>query len=235
MTVLDSNKVFSLEEEALIRIIKERAKEVAKEIVGRFHFIKPDFAQRINNGNIIIAGGCFTSWFRHYLPRDIDVFLLDDHDTKMAFDLYSEYVINSVRNSIASPDKDKSDYIRTNKKITKVVEEHDQRTLKKYQYIHTDYKTRKELLDHFDFVHATVSYNVGEDKLYITRDAFDCIRDKQLKQNNGNKPEDWRIEKFVSRGWKSLDNIAYVATPVITNPKLLKDLHNSYKSYHPGE
>lgn len=202
LDILTVSKIFTSNEEKMIHLMKSKAKEVAKDIVSKFDFVSPTFASRVNHGNVIIAGGCFVSWYNFHPPNDIDVFILDDYDTKMAFDLYADHAMNTARNSIASPVKDKSDYIRSNKKITKVVEEHDQKHVgRKYQYIHTDYKTRRELLDHFDFIHTTVSYNIGEDKLYITREAFDCIKKKELKINNGNEPEQWRTEKFVRKGW----------------------------------
>ena len=52
------------------------------------------------------------------------------------------------------------------------------------QYILTKYQTREELLEHFDYKHCKVSYVPQEDKLYINRETFDCIKLKVLKWNN---------------------------------------------------
>jgi hypothetical protein len=71
------------------------------------------------------------------------------------------------------------------------------------QYINTKYKTREELIKHFDFKHCCVSYDPLNDKLFITREVYDLIKAKKLVQNNDTAPAYWRYEKFWQRGWKS--------------------------------
>jgi hypothetical protein len=70
------------------------------------------------------------------------------------------------------------------------------------QYITTKYKTREELVKHFDFKHCCVSYDFSKDKLYITREVYDLIKAKKLVQNSNRIPAEWRFEKFKERGWK---------------------------------
>jgi hypothetical protein len=72
----------------------------------------------------------------------------------------------------------------------------------KFQYITTKYKTREELINHFDFRHCCVSYDFATDKLYITREVYDLIKSKRLVQNGIRRPALWRYEKFHHRGWK---------------------------------
>ena len=73
----------------------------------------------------------------------------------------------------------------------------------KVQYILTDYTSREELLKSFDYKHCTISYVPKEMKLYITRGAFDAIRNKQLVVNNDQPQKKWRYDKFVKRGWRT--------------------------------
>jgi hypothetical protein len=72
----------------------------------------------------------------------------------------------------------------------------------KMQYITTKYKTREELVQHFDFKHCCVSYDIVADKLFITRETYDLIKSKTLVPNAGGRvPAPWRYEKFLERGW----------------------------------
>jgi hypothetical protein len=45
-----------------------------------------------------------------------------------------------------------------------------------------------------------------ENRLYITRGAFDACRKKELVVNGKNTPKHWRYEKFVKRGWAENPN-----------------------------
>ena len=72
------------------------------------------------------------------------------------------------------------------------------------QYILTKYQTREELIAHFDYKHCKVSYVPQEDKLYITRETFDCIKNKILKWNNKQLEQPnqiYRKNNFLNQGW----------------------------------
>jgi hypothetical protein len=72
------------------------------------------------------------------------------------------------------------------------------------QYILTKYQTREELIAHFDYKHCKVSYVPEEDKLYITRETFDCIKNKILKWNNKQLEQPnqiYRKSNFLNQGW----------------------------------
>ena len=69
------------------------------------------------------------------------------------------------------------------------------------QYILTKYKTREELLEHFDYKHCKVSYVPQADKLYINRETFDCIKNKVLKINNEKGVQKWRQNRFLRENW----------------------------------
>lgn len=133
--------------------------------------------------NPIIAGGFFASIFWNQEPRDIDIFYLDGdgedfHIPKENISLKEgEYLKNPMITQVASF------------------------SVTKRQFIFTKYKTRRELVDHFDMLHCCVSYDVKEDRLYISPASLDAIKHKAIKPNGKNKIKDWRLDKMMKRGW----------------------------------
>lgn len=140
---------------------------------------------------VVIAGGVFTSLVHKEHPKDIDVFFLDG-----ALSALFEYENFHKRNL-----KDEKSYIRENKMITEIYSENN--NFQKFQYIFTKYKSRKELLDHFDLVHTKISFY--EDKLYMSQNSFNAAKNKLLiPANPMKKPAQWRIEKFRQRGFTGM-------------------------------
>jgi hypothetical protein len=188
-----------------------------------------------NMDKMVIAGGCFSSIINSEPIYDIDVFLLDDeynHDLAkgMAKSYESEDPVavmprtpvmssaNTLTGYISlSPKKQNNSHVKIgnsnymdNDKIEQTIFfKHS-----KMQYITTKYKTREELVNHFDFRHCCVSYDFATDKLYITREVYDLIKKKQLVQNGIKRPALWRYEKFHHRGWKEeialVDDLMYL-------------------------
>lgn len=142
----------------------------------------------------VIAGGFFASTINGEPFKDIDVFVL-----KKNFSVYNDIAqfVNGdqwqIRDAMAAPEYLKNPHIHDT----------DFNTRTKVQYILTDYATRQELIADFDYKHTTVSYVPLEKKLYITRGAFDAIRNKELIVNGNKEPKAWRMEKFVNRGWRT--------------------------------
>lgn len=187
------------EEQAIIKL-KSKVSKHALKIVNKLGSVisKPTNGGPAHMGSIIIAGGCFASWFHEEELHDIDVFYLANYDTNFAAYNY----INTLKSKDPNIIKDHEKYLRNNKMIEKVYTEKEPSSVYDYQHIFTKYNTRKELIDHFDFAHATISYNIGEDKLYITRQAFDALRTKTLVRNKKeNDVAEWRVQKFLDRGW----------------------------------
>lgn len=177
---------------------------------------------------VVIAGGCFASLLNREPVRDIDVFLLDDDYNRvlangMAESYRSEEPVtvfsqpprgilqgsvagsaNTIAGSISLAPK-KSDRVRignSNYMENNQIEQTIFFELSQMQYITTKYKTREELVKHFDFKHCCVSYDFATDKLYITREVYDLIKSKKLVQNSDRIPAAWRFDKFQERGWK---------------------------------
>lgn len=215
---------FNDTEELVIKSLKSEVSKHALKIVKKLGSLK-SFDNQINMSKIVIAGGCFVSWFHNEELNDIDVFYLDHFNTSFAGQNYISNVQDTHPNAIKKHDH----YTRHNNMITKVFTEQDTDTIFDYQYIFTKYKTRRELVDHFDLAHATISYNIGEDKLYITRKAYDALKNKKLVRNGKGDIADWRVEKFLQRGWtkdKEFDKEGgYFFNPTTTiNRSVLEEL-----------
>ena len=175
-------KLFSYTEQMLIADVKNSIRK---------HFIE-NVNVLFNMEKVVVAGGCFASMLNREPVNDYDVFILDDDSNRMT--------VESISVSPLSGDVrvGNSDYMQ-NDKIEKTVFIKNSRI----QYINTKYKTREELIKHFDFKHCCVSYDPLNDKLFITREVYDLIKSKTLKHNTDKPPALWRYEKFHGRGWKS--------------------------------
>ena len=177
---------FSDNDIARIGDLKRRAKALMSPIFA-FHGV-------IDKTRMVLAGGCFTSWYHGESPKDHDVFVLGSHGVKINPAEWPE-----ERYKIG--DADYLNAMNDNAKIVDVIL--DKQT--NVQYIMTRYKTREELIKHFDVKHACVSYVPSDDKLYISPLTFDCIKNKKLMAHNG-KIADWRIHKFSLKGF-TVENV----------------------------
>lgn len=158
-----------------------------------FKSLKPD--------SIVIAGGCFTSILNDEDPKDIDIFVLDN---LAAMKLAHLILLDGDR-----PDSD-SQYDKAASKLNANIVNVVNKTINgvKYQWIFTRYKTRQELINHFDFVHTKVSYDPVTDKLYLSPVTYHAIMNKELIKNGKNIIAVWRFDKFTKKGWKIPDRIA---------------------------
>jgi hypothetical protein len=179
-------EIFSIEEITKISALKRKALEARTKFL---HKVSNAMVNHNWQDKVVMAGGCFTSWYHNEPVKDIDVFIL-----------YSTYIADALFDCVKQdPDRFKvgnSSYM-SNAKVSHTAFD----TATRIQYIISEYKTREELLDHFDLEHDCISY--CDHKLYISREAFDAMRTKTLKNHKGNKPADWRINKFlIDRGFR---------------------------------
>lgn len=130
----------------------------------------------------IIAGGFFSSIYWNVEPKDIDFFFLDGKSFTLGHSEIKEHNVEYLKNPM----------------IEKVVSVNGTMN----QFIYTKYKTRKELIDHFDMLHCCVSYDSAEDKLYISPAALHAIKTKTIRPNGSKNISQWRIDKMLERGWK---------------------------------
>lgn len=175
--------IFTHTEKSKILNLKDKAKARLEVLFEKDSFVML---------HLVVAGGAFVSWFYNKIPKDIDVFVLDDVNAKR---LVRE---NLELRGFKSKD---IEYMKQTNDGAKHVQEVWEGTFMGcvYQFIFTDCKTREELLADFDYKHCTVSYQ--KDKLYITRNAYDAISDRKLITNNEKTKTIWREEKFLCKGW----------------------------------
>jgi len=186
------NKLFSPTE--IIALLD--AKRIVRDYVSMF------LPLELNREKVVIAGGCFASVINAEPVKDYDVFILEDQCNRDITHMMKEVHRRDSNVRVGS-----KDYMN-NENIEHTLFFHDN----KIQYITTSFKTREELIKHFDFRHCCVSYDFATDKLYITREVYDLIRTKTLAKNTDKMPAQWRYEKFVNeRGWKAKENILHSA------------------------
>lgn len=180
-----------------VHVINESKREIKGQINAR---------SLLWNGltrNVVIAGGFFTSVMQNKPFKDIDIFILNN-DVDVYNNLTEGYhsAVNAKHFNMTAQGWIRSQMMSYmhNTNIVDVINNNHT----KAQYILTKYKTREELLDSFDYKHCKVSYVPVENKLYITRETFDCINNKVLKWNNkqhNNPNQKYRYSKFLNQGW----------------------------------
>lgn len=174
-----------------------------------------------NHPSFVIAGGVFASIFHKEKINDIDVFILGER-----LIISSEDWIIPNYDHFSSLIRYKEGRWNVQFRLDEDDNYHNPHVFgtashkeSGVQYIMTDHQTRQDLLKDFDFLHCTVSYHEG--KLNINRGAYDAIANKHLvPQNRKKKIKQWRMEKFLSRGWWDENN------PVNQTGRTIKDIMN---------
>lgn len=175
-----TQSVFNGSETRSIHILKAEAVRLISLIGTTF----------LSNDNIVLAGGCFASWFHGEKPKDYDVFIVGPLAEQVG-------LLNLIQqNTFDVLEDTTSQYVRDNKNIHAV---HMDRK-RNIQYIFTKYANREELVKNFDLAHTQVSFHMAT--LYLNRRTFDAIKYKTLEINEGRTVPEWRLRKFVERGWK---------------------------------
>lgn len=160
-------------------------------------FIQIDTPIKNIKSDYILAGGMFPSIHHTEQVRDVDIFLLDDQD--ISFD-----DLKRTR-SIIEHDGDylkalENDMIKKTVKFSPLI---PNSLFKEVQFILTKYKTREELIQHFDFVHCKMNYQSGN--LFVSPYVFNTIKDKTLI-NNHDRVQKWRIDKYQDKGYSYSEN-----------------------------
>lgn len=167
--------------------------------------------------SIVIAGGLFPSTFHREPPKDRDIFILKNHLNVQAWIDDTCSVLENSSNSnyridmSTNPHGYSSSALNTNNMLTKIINVYDAWRAAKIQIMFTNYQTREELIDHFDFTHCKANYH--NDKFYISRLVYDCIRGKILISNKA--PELWRKQKFLDKGYLYKEDITFAKTSIL--------------------
>lgn len=202
---------FSPHELHYIQYLKEYAKDdivfyIHEELIG------------LSKTEYVIAGGAFASLYHGEPVRDIDVFILDiPHAIDHVVHQFNRAKPNGLMDSLSYNmtfmiNRKSSEYVKAlgNDMIRgvitatpsimkeKAVEKYAKWEKTNVQFILTKYKTREELIEHFDFAHCQMNYYDG--KLYVSPRTFNAIKNKELI-NNQDKVQHWRIEKYKAKGY----------------------------------
>jgi hypothetical protein len=166
----------------------------------------------LNYGSII-AGGAFASWYHGESPRDIDVFILN---TPGVDDFYRDWIQRLVTNGYVVSDHgsmhyDKNPNLHVRKLLSATIAGQN------YQFIFSKHKTRKELIEGFDYVHTKVSYDMMDEKIYLSKDTLDAINTKTLISTGKQSISQKRRQKFFDRGWKDETVVSSPYGSVIIN------------------
>ncbi len=155
--------------------------------------------------DIVLAGGMFVSLFQGHSPKDYDLYILNNNR-----ELY-DYLKGLLMPGLEPPEVDELEHTTVIlpgplklKQLKSKPYNYNPRILSvcggdeklaalaqrgesyKFQLVLTDYTSRKEVLDDFDFVHCKVSMDfkamLGNENsnLYITRNMYDAILKKHL-------------------------------------------------------
>lgn len=174
-----------------------------KELARSAHtLLKENFNAYCDVSKIIIAGGCFASWFHKEKVKDIDVFVLNYSSEHQA-------IKNVLRNSQGVRDVTE-DYKRDNDNVVGVWNWTEPSYGAQYQFIFTNLTDREALVRDFDMAHTQVSYQY--DKIHLTRKTYDAIRDKIMIKTKDKEIVPWRIAKFRDRGWRTENEIGPAPT-----------------------
>ena len=152
---------------------------------------------------LILAGGCFSSFFHTQEAKDYDVFVLKDKNFNTTRRAIDRFILDNEFTAAPRFRIGNSAYINNQNKENKIIKTiFDTQT--KVQFIITEFTTREELIDHFDCEHACVSFDIHDEKLYLSRSTYDCIATRTIQKHKNNTILDWRKQKFKALGWKVL-------------------------------
>ncbi len=189
--------MFDNGEMTLLDDLKKRLSE-ALWYVNAYYYIQPDGAlkgekltmQHADTKNLVVAGGCIASMYHNEQPNDYDIFILKS----------DKRLFNSIVNVDATTYHSEGYDSMQNVMATATRYE----GANKLNYILTNHETREELIKGFDFKHCRASFVPHNNKFYISKTTFLCIKEKWLVPNR--KPHDLKADaarrmKFLGRGF----------------------------------
>jgi len=143
----------------------------------------------------ILTGGCFASLLLEEEVHDWDVYLRDS----VTAERFESFVMSDTPtlNEVAGVT---SGYITDVKVKGKLITANAITFKNGLQVITRIDKKHRET---FDFVHTMPYFDMAKQQLFISRQQYDSIKNKQLIVNPKHLVlvNQWRADKFMSRGW----------------------------------
>lgn len=144
----------------------------------------------------IITGGCISSIYHNMPVNDIDLYAKTTKDIKIISDFLKEVGVfikttKSYELEDGSGNTTQQAALITNNAITLTND---------IQFI--TLAEAEVARNKFDFIHCMPWIDIKTQKLYISEAQFQSIKSRTLIANkSGEKPKDYRIQKYVSKGW----------------------------------
>lgn len=173
------------------------AKDNLKVALRNFEMTIQKLGRNMKDG-YFVTGGCIGSLIRGETPNDYDIYFKDIIYADPVVRLYTQD--DSYKNEVADVNDKYAD--AKNFGVDGKVITSNAITLKNgLQLITKIYGDPKTVCDTFDFVHCRPYYDPAEDKLYISHEQYMLNVKRILKTNNASNVKEYRIQKFMNRGW----------------------------------
>lgn len=192
----DPFEQFDVHSIAKILAVKEQIRNRTKDFHLTFQKVYGKMIPPFNA--YFISGGVTASLLQNEEPKDIDIYFSDGIVADKIINLYK--TDESYKNEVATFSEKYRDVIGHPSGL--MITENAMTLKNGNQLITRNYGTPEEIRKTFDFVHCMPYYSPSTDKFYISAEQYNCCVGKVLKPNGTNIAERFRIDKFVSRGYK---------------------------------
>ena len=157
--------------------------------------------------NCILTGGAIVSLLHGEEPNDYDLLFNFTHDLSTVMDDVVSKKYNIIPENLIA--EKKVDYMGEGG--GKCVTDWAVTLTNNIQFVFRHASYRKG----FDFIHCMPYYDLTRNKLFISQEQLDLIMHKQIKINpHHSQPiADYRIKKYIDRGWTFPDNISIDYNP----------------------
>lgn len=177
------------------------------------------------SGSYYVSGGAIASLLLQEAPKDFDVYCREK--------VLASRLLSTLKPFIDNIKDVDERYREVNcwKVPGKMVTENSITMSNNMSFIAMQSGEPHQIKSTFDFLHCTPHYDIANDKLYISRAQYDAIMSKTLVVNNPAEVTEWRMKKFIDRGWKLGTNpeevINLAAKNVLVNQNLTPAVMNS--------
>ena len=148
-----------------------------------------------------MSGGCIASLLQGEDPKDFDIWFTSKLVADPIINLYTND--GSYKNDVKDVDPKYRDSVGIDGKL---ITENAITLKDDLQLITKNYGTPDEIRKSFDFVHCMPYYIPSEDKLYISREQYDCCVNRILRVNNKDSVIMSREMKFYERNYRYGDD-----------------------------
>lgn len=161
------------------------------------HTLTPEFEYSIKE-HCILSGGCFASLHHNQKVNDYDLWCKDKTGMDVIQHHLNKFKGRNHETGIefaVENEKYNNNFIEG-----KIVTARATTLINRLQFI-KDVKF-EDAKKSFDFLHCTISYDLKDDKLYLSPAQMDSLERKVLIVNNSKAVSAYRKTKFIDRGWR---------------------------------